>query len=119
MWTSSEWEKVVRLRAEGLTLQAIAPRIGRPFHQLRHKVRWETMTPEQRETRAAKIRSYKKAFSQTVKTDRQFEMVRRSARPTLEAIDDRERRHAAGPRDLTGAFFGDPPVGFSALEQRA
>lgn len=33
-------------------------------------------------------------------------------------LDDRDRRRDA-QRDLTGQFFGDPPRGFSALDQRA
>jgi transposase-like protein len=32
--------------------------------------------------------------------------------------EERDRRLAAPPRDLTGAMLGDPPVGFSALERR-
>jgi hypothetical protein len=31
---------------------------------------------------------------------------------------ERDRRLAAPPRDLTGLMFGDPPLGFSALDRR-
>jgi hypothetical protein len=33
-------------------------------------------------------------------------------------IRDRNYRASLAPRDLTAAFFGDPPVGYSALERR-
>jgi hypothetical protein len=35
-----------------------------------------------------------------------------------EVLDERERRAAALPRDLTGALQGDPPRGFSELDRR-
>lgn len=38
--------------------------------------------------------------------------------PTPEMIADRNARALLPHRDLTGAFFGDPPVGLSALEGR-
>lgn len=34
------------------------------------------------------------------------------------AIEERDRRLALEPRDLTAAFFGDPLPGYSALERR-
>lgn len=36
-----------------------------------------------------------------------------------EVWDERNRRLMAAPRDLTGAMFNDPPIGFSMLEKRA
>lgn len=35
-----------------------------------------------------------------------------------EVWEDRNRRLMAQPRDLSGALFNDPPIGFSALERR-
>ncbi len=119
MWSPEDWANVVRLRAEGLTIPAVAARIGRRANTLKAKIRWEAMDEDERAARAARIKGYKRKHRQTIKSDRQFEMVRKEGRPSLETIEDRERRHAAGPRDLTGAFFGDPPRGYSALERRA
>lgn len=33
-------------------------------------------------------------------------------------IRDRDYRANLAPRDLTAAYFGDPPVGYSALDKR-
>ncbi len=35
-----------------------------------------------------------------------------------QVLEERERRYALSPRDLTAAFFGDPLPGYSALERR-
>ncbi len=119
MWSPEDWATVVRMRAEGMTIGAVAARIGRRVNTLKAKIRWEAMDSDERASRAARIKGYKRKHRQTIKTERQFEMVRKEGRPSEESIADRERRHAAGPRDLTGAFFGDPPRGYSALERRA
>lgn len=39
-------------------------------------------------------------------------------RPTPEMLADRARREAMPHRDLTAAFFNDPPIGLSALDGR-
>ncbi len=116
MWSPHEWETVVRMQADKMTISAIAARIGRRASTVKAKIRFEAMGVEERESRRKRIRGYKAKYRQTIKTDRAFEMVRKEGRPSEASIEDRERRHAAGPRDLTGAFFGDPNRGFSALE---
>ena len=51
------------------------------------------------------------------------ELTRRAAADTTarrtppEVIEDAQRRSLA-PRSITSAFFGDPPVGWSALDRR-
>lgn len=40
-----------------------------------------------------------------------------ASRPSSELIEDAQRRSLA-PRSITSAFFGDPPVGYSALDRR-
>jgi hypothetical protein len=120
-WTPHDWKRTQDLLAQGFLIVQIAEMIGRTKSQVAEKVRWEKMTPAQREERAAKIRSWKsKAYY------RERNLSPRKMQHTLdqrvdaspEAILARELRAAAPHRDLTGAFFGDPPVGFSALEQR-
>lgn len=118
-WTSFEWERIVRLRAEGMTIPAVAARIGRSVNATTSKIRWEEMTADQRKARAARIKTYKATHRATIRTTRHYEVIRTEQRPSEALLHDREMRHAAGPRDLTGAFFGDPPRGYSALERRA
>lgn len=45
-------------------------------------------------------------------------MMEREWQPTPEMIEDRNARSMLPHRDLTSAFFGDPPIGLSALEGR-
>lgn len=40
------------------------------------------------------------------------------ARPAPELLAERDVRFSAPLRDLSGFVFGDPPVGYSALDQR-
>ncbi len=117
MWSPEEWATVARMRADRMTVSAIAARIGRRASTVTAKIRFEELDADQREERRKRIRGYKRR--KTIKSDRPFEMVMKHQRPPEELIADRENRHAAGPRDLTGAFFGDPPRGYSALERRA
>lgn len=45
--------------------------------------------------------------------------VSSALRPSPRAIAEAERRYeAASRRDLTASFFGDPPPGYSALDQK-
>lgn len=46
-----------------------------------------------------------------------FEPAQRLTVPQR-CLDDRDRRYATSHQDLTGAFFGDPLPGFSALDCR-
>ena len=119
LWTDDEWAAAQRLRAEGHTMAGVAARIGRGINGVKAKFQWEAMTSDQREARAARIFGYKKAWRDRQSSYRPKEQVTKTLRPPDEIIHDREARHAAGPRDLTGAFFGDPPRGYSALERRA
>lgn len=121
-WHPSEWQRVQRLLANGHTPASIADMIGRKDYQIRDKIRWEGMSAAQREDRATKMTARRKAHRERLKLEHKsprthLEMVS-GPRPTERALADRALRYAALPRDLTGAFFGDPPVGFSALEQR-
>lgn len=119
MWTAEDWARVVEMRAAGSAIRKIAVSIGRTFHQVRSKICWEAMTAEQRESRALRMRLGKSSVPKTISTGRSLEHVRICARPSPESLEERARRYSAGPRDLTGAFFGDPPLGYSALEKRA
>lgn len=119
LWTADEWAAAQRLRAEGYQFAGIAARHGRGINGVKEKFRWEAMTAAQREARAARIHGHKVAYRERASSYRPQAQVTASLRPPESSFQEREARHAAGPRDLTGAFFGDPPRGYSALERRA
>lgn len=118
MWTAEDWARVVEMRAAGSAIRKIALSIGRTFHQVRSKICWEAMTAEQRENRAFRMRRGKSSVPKTISTGRSLEHVRICARPSPESLEERDRRYSAASRDLTGAFFGDPKVGYSALDRQ-
>lgn len=98
-WTAEEWAQAQKLRASGSTYPMIAKELGR--------------SPESVMFRFARMRD---GQGTKLHLDAQIDVV---ARPTPEMFERRNYRLLAeSKRDLTAALFGDPPPGFSALEQR-
>jgi hypothetical protein len=120
-WHKSEWQRVQHMLASGQELVHIAAMVNKTQQQLRDKIRWERMTAATREARAGRLRYLSVERKMKMAEERRsvrHETVTTGPRPTQQTLLERDTRCAALPRDLTGAFFGDPPVGFSALERR-
>lgn len=117
-WSAADIATAQKLFAEGLSYAQIGERINRTPKGVRVKLKRLSWTPEQRYAynKKERLRGKKFVARKTVAGMRTMVQVTRPIPPEL--LADREARYAA-PQDLTGAFFGDPPKGFSALERRA
>ena len=112
----SEYEvkRAYQLRKQGLTFNQIAVAMGRKYNTIVNRFKWDAMTPEERQINRDRKREWRNTHYGKPKADIALPI----ARPTPEMLADRDRREALPHRDLTGAFFGDPPLGLSALEGR-
>lgn len=119
VWSREEWEKARAMLAQGFLRETVAGELGRTLAQLRQKIAWENMSPEVREMKRNRINKWRQAKAalkpaQKV-THRVQSPIFEKAPPEL--FVERARRQMV-QRDLTGEFFGDPPPGYSALDQR-
>lgn len=119
IWTKELLDRLAQLMAENLPVQAIADRMGISKKAVEGRLYWDRMTPEALAKRRAAVNARRRELHE--KADRRItiEQVQVSARPSDEQIKQRDMRLAMPYRDLTASFFGDPPIGFSALDQRA
>lgn len=121
-WHKSEWLRAQRMLASGNPLSHVAAVLNKTAQQLRDKIRWEGMGVARRGARASRIsatRAERRAKQkEEQKSPRTFIELVIGPKPSPKILQERDARYLAPPRDLTGAFFGDPPVGFSALERR-
>jgi hypothetical protein len=119
-WTAGEIETLLALKAAGKMPSEIAERLNRSTKSVTTRLARMKMTPEQKARRLAyennRLRSKRAAKSGIIG-------VSASARQNIDVeasiLMERDRRYGAPARSLTAAFFGDPPVGYSALERRA
>lgn len=116
-WTEDRLATLNAKYAEGVPLQDIADMIGTSKRTVENRLYWLRMSPERRAARRQKINEYRRSIKKDTRVT--IEQVQVSARPTADQLRDRDIRLSLPPRDLTAAFFGDPPVGRSALETRA
>jgi hypothetical protein len=119
-WTEVEINKLHDLYNRGFTRAAMAAQLNMTEERVRQRLQWEsnagTLISARRRRRAAQ----RLVTKLEQRSERQyFDRVAPSVKPTDEALRLREARMASAPRDLTGLIMGDPPIGFSALEQRA
>lgn len=117
-WTEHESARAELLKSQGKTCAEVGAILGRTAGSVSMHLYERRMTPEQAQAhRDMKNRSrHRRRVEQSVRPlDKSIQVVNR---PTPEMLADRDRREAMPHRDLTGAFFGDPPVGLSALEGR-
>lgn len=123
-WTDEEMAfafKAANARPIGKPLaevsRDIAAALGKSGKAVEQKLARLLMSPETKARRAEmeRARYAKRVQDCNPYGNRQIVIFR----PTPEMIDARDARSNAGPRDLTGAIAGDPPVGYSALERRA
>jgi len=119
-WKADELKRAIEMRESGLLLAEIASLIGRTEKAVRHKLGSSSFSPEQLKTRAEKAKEYRALCGlgggPRVHSNGWDKVA---SRPSDDLIKERDARWALQPRDLTAAFFGDPPVGYSALERRA
>lgn len=94
-WTEAEVTILTECHQAGVLLANIAKELNRSESSVRKK--WEAMEHPFRKVRCA--------------------YPDRAEAPET-ALAERDRRINAPYRDLTAAFFGDPPLGYSALDRR-
>ena len=112
--SDDEVKRAYQLRRQGLTFNQIAVAMGRKYNTIVNRFKWDAMTPEQRQTNRDRKREWRNNHVNKPKAEIPLPFTR----PTPEMLADRDRREAMPHRDLTGAFFGDPRIGQSALEGR-
>lgn len=119
VWTEKRLEYLALLKAQDLPIQEIADLIGVTKRTVENRFYWDRMTPEGRIKRRQNINARRRELH--AKTDKRItvEQVQVAARPSEEQIKQRDVRNAMPYRDLTAFMLGDPPIGFSALDQRA
>ncbi|WP_425991328.1 hypothetical protein [Afipia sp. DC4300-2b1] len=117
-WTEERLAKLNAEYAEGIPLQDIADHLGTSKRTVENRLYWLRMTPERRAARRQKINEYRRALKKE-DTRVTIEQVQVSARPSEEQLRQRDAREMLPYRDLTAMLCGDPPIGLSALDQRA
>lgn len=100
-WTPEEWQEAKRLRM-----------LGKPYWWIAFTLKRATLTVQQKFKREAE-----KLRNGPVTSRERIDRIERPDFIPAAAIDDRDRRAVMEPRDLTAAFCGDPPVGYSALDK--
>lgn len=119
-WKSDELKRAIDMRESGLLLAEIAVVLGRTEKAVRHKLGYATFSPEQLKQRAAKAKEYRALCGLGAGARVHSNGWDKSmTRPTEDMLQERDRRSAMMPRDITAALFGDPLPGYSALERRA
>lgn len=109
-FTEAEITRMYALRAQGMRPPQIAAMMNKKVNSVYRRFWWDAMDHKERQRR----RSIWKRPRTTDRVIAETEL----GRPTAEMLRDRDIRSMLPHRDLTGAFFNDPPVGLSALEGR-
>ena len=122
---ASESERMVeqfreRLKSQGKTCAEVGAILGRTAGSVSMHLYERRMSPEKAQAhKEMKNRSRQRRDPVVPRSDRFLDKsIQVVNRPTPEMLADRDRREAMPHRDLTSAFFGDPPLGLSALEGR-
>ena len=119
LWTKLEIFQLHRLYAAGKSRAEMAAALGMEPERIRQRLQWEAQSNRLGIMRKRRRSAQRLATRAEQKSPRQIlEMVLPGPKLTDKAIEERNARLAAKPRDLTGAFFNDPPIGYSALEHR-
>ena len=119
-WTNPQKTKLRQLYCDGKSLAEIAAELGITTDRVRVRLKSESRANCLDAPRKKRLEAAREARNRELQSPRAFiEPVIAGPHPTEEALRLRAIRINAMPRDLTGAFFGDPPLGFSALELRA
>lgn len=122
IWTEGELAMLRRLMEEGKKPDEIAAIMGISISRVKSRLYRENMTEEQRAAHAKRKLDWARKNSPVAELRECRTYINAAAtvasRPSAELIAAAAVRAAAPPRDLTGAFLGDPPQGFSALDRR-
>lgn len=115
-WCQDHIDRLHTMRMAGHTPTQIAEALGVPVSRIKGRLRWQNLAPWQLERQRDQTRARrKKEYVPSLHAERPYLGPKTSS----DIMAEREARYAAPHRDLAGAFFGDPPVGYSALERRA
>ena len=116
-WTKEETERLESLLANDTPIRDIADQLGRTVMSVWGKILDLRRTPTDRAQKIDKgrIRRHIKANKDRLHPSPQSLL---EERPAPELLAERDVRFSAPLRDLAGFVFGDPPVGYSALDQR-
>lgn len=117
VWTEEETAILRQMVDADSGMPALMARLGRSKHSIKERWRWISRTEENKAQRREQINLNRRIRSQFGPGATNPRGVSVRGMPE-QVIADREARIGAGPRDLTGAFFGDPPRGFSALDRK-
>jgi hypothetical protein len=116
LWSEEETAVLREMKAAGATVPEIMARLGRSKYGIKERWRWLNTDEEERAKRCRQInlnRNIRAQFGNGISATRSAPRV-----VPDEVVSNRDARGKAGPRDLAGAFFGDPPRGFSALDRK-
>lgn len=122
-WSTEEWQRAAEL-LKIHEWRVVAVMIKRPAGSLKEKIRWENMTDEHRQQRRDQLKARRLTLKETAPSRRRRKpttpIIQVDPRPRVckQALAERAARRDLEHRDLTGAFFGDPLPGYSALDQR-
>jgi hypothetical protein len=117
-YTEQETEQLKSFLALGLSVSEIASRLDRAPSSVHGKVDYLRMTPEKREAKRERHRAYRRENSNPVRNwMHENAQIILSQRPSEEMLAERDERYSAPFRDLSGFAFGDPPIGYSALDR--
>lgn len=116
LWSEEETAVLREMMAAAYRMPAMMARLSRSEQSIKERWRWINHPEEERIKRRRQInlnRGIRAQFGNGVGPQRQ------AAREIPDEVkSNRDARVKAGPRDLSGAFFGDPPRGFSALDRK-
>lgn len=116
-WTEDEDAMLRELYLSGQRRSAIADRMAKTEQSVKARLYMLPFTAEEKAQRCALRRKWKN--NPMFGTTRAWkDQPRKHFPPPTSALDDRDRRLATAPRDLTAALMGDPRPGYSALERR-
>lgn len=113
-WTDEEWQRAKSLLDSGYTQDAVAGIIGRTSQQIASKKQWESLSSDRRERKALQKRQRRAEYIPS--TSVRLHVADYMTIPEC-VIEERNAR-AVAAKSLTGWVFGDPPIGYSALDRR-
>ena len=117
VWSEQRLATLYAMKAAGASIGEIAKAMGVLAKSVDGRLRYDAMTPAQRDERRSRVRA--RAIERVPDRRALHDKVLVDARPSDEQIKQRDVRMAMPYRDLTAFMLGDPPIGFSALDQRA
>jgi hypothetical protein len=117
LWTDEETAILRQMMAAARSLPEIMEKLQRSKYSIKERWRWINHTEEHKILRRKQINLNRHIRSQ-FGTGASFARNVPAREIPEDVTSNRAARINAGPRDLAGAFFGDPPRGFSALDRK-